>query len=237
MAQQGDKITDRDLAAGMLKRIISNRALLTITLSGSSKTYNSAILEINPEQGYLLLDELNPKDGHDQLLEIKKLQAKAMIKGTEISFTTVLEKTKIESGISLYYVRFPDAVWHFQKRQDFRVTMEPGIHIPVHLTLESGEKLQAELIDISATGVRFFMETYMEVDVGTILTSCQINLPDNTKVSSKFEIRFKKYNKKDNKLIIGGRFLDLPRSDQKLLTRKIAGIQRDMIKRLPKDQL
>lgn len=237
MEQQGDKITDRDLAAGMLKRIVSHRALLTITIPGSNKIYNSAILEINQEQGYLLLDELNPKDGHDQLLETRKLHARAMVKGVDISFNTVLEKANIESGISIYQVRFPDAVWHYQKRQDFRITLEPGVHIPVYLSLESGKIIQAELIDISKTGIRFFMKTYMELEVGTILANCQINLPDKTNISSKFEIRFKKYDKDDNKLIIGGRFLDLPRSEQKLLARKVAGMQRDMIKRLPREQL
>jgi c-di-GMP-binding flagellar brake protein YcgR len=237
MEQQGDKITDRDLAAGMLKRILSHRALLTITMPGSNKIYNSAILEINQEQGTLLLDELNPKGGHDQLLETKKLHARAMVKGTDISFNTILEEANIEDGISIYQVRFPDVVWHYQKRQDFRITLEPGIHIPVHLGLESGKRIQGELIDISKTGIRFYMKTYMELEVGAILPNCQINLPDKTKIISKFEIRFKEYDKDDNKLIIGGRFIDLPRPEQKLLARKVAIMQRDMIKRLPREQL
>ena len=237
MEQLGDKITDSDLAADMLKRIVSHRALLTITIPGSNKIYNSAILEINQEQSSLLLDELNPKDGHEQLLKTKKLHAKAMVKGAEISFSTVLQNANIESGISIYQVRFPTAVWHYQRRRDFRVKMERGVHIPVLISMESGKKIQAELVDISKTGIRLFINTYMEVDVGTILTNCLITLPDKSRISSKFEIRFTQYDKKDNRLIIGGKFLDLPRSEQKLLSRTIAGMQRDMIKRLPKEQL
>ena len=237
MAQQGDKITDRTLAAAILKRIIDCRALLTVTLPGMSAVYNSAILEINSEQGYLLLDELNPKEGHDKLLELKKLSAMASVKGVEIRFTTTLEKVSLESGISLYQVRFPDIVWYYQKRQNFRITIELGLHIPVQFKLKSGDLIHARLIDISETGIRACTEAYIELEIGAEIPGCEITLPDGTNISSKFELRFKKFNKKDNTLTIGGRFTDFPKASQRELSRKVSAMQRDMMKRLPKGQL
>ena len=235
MEQQGDKITDRTLAASILKRIIDRRALLTVNLPGIPVAYNSAILEINPEQGYLLLDELNPKEGHDKLLELKKFGARAMVEGVEIRFITILEKVSIESGVSLYQVRFPDAVWNNQRRQNFRVTIERGLHIPIQFKLESGDLISAMLMDISETGVRVCTEQYIELEVGAEIPGCEITLPDGTNINSKFEIRFKNYNKKDNKLTIGGRFSDLPKASQRELSRKVSAMQRDMMKRLPRD--
>ena len=237
MAQQGDKITDRTLAAGILKRIIDRRALLTVTLPGISTVYNSSILEINSEQGYLLLDELNPKEGHEKLLELKKLSAMASVKGVEMRFTTTLEKVGKESGISLYRVGFPDIVWHHQKRQNFRITIEPGLHIPIKFKLKNGQLVRARLIDISETGIRALMETPVELEIGAEIPICEVALPDGTNISSKFELRFNKFNKKDNTLIIGGRFINLPRANQRELSRKVSAMQRDMMKRLPKDQL
>ena len=131
--EKGDKVSDAKLAAGILKRILDHRALLTITIPDNRGKFNSAILDIDADNGFLILDELNPKQGHQKFISAKRLNARALVKGVEIRFSATPQEVHNESGIASYQVSFPGEVWQMQRRQSFRVTVGLSKQLPVHL--------------------------------------------------------------------------------------------------------
>lgn len=233
---QGERITDDRFIADLLRRIMENRALLTITLPGVAGTYHSAILRLDPEQGYLLLDELHPPYGHSKLIETGKLNARATVKGVEIRFPAALQEVGTESGISLYRTNIPDEVFYRQRRAHFRVNVSAAAPMEVSLELPGGGSLSGRIVDISEGGIGVELPVDVPLNQGERL-QCRMTLPKNTQFGCKLEVRHLGPARSGDKTHMGALFLDLPNHRRKVLARVIADIQRAMIRTLPRDEV
>jgi c-di-GMP-binding flagellar brake protein YcgR len=234
---EGEIIKDPAHVAQILRKIQDSHSLLTITVPGKNEPYQSAILEINPKKQYVVLDELTPARGHKRLLEIGELVARTKLKGIDVRFSTSLESYNVKDGIAAYRLKFPDEIVHMQKRQSFRISLGLGTNIPLLLKREDGTRLMGRVINISETGVGASIESDTVLELAEILPWCEIALSDDEVISSKLEIRFLKLDRESGVQKIGGRFLDMSGMQKRLLARKITDLQRDMMKRLPKDNL
>lgn len=235
--ERGDKITDVTLATGLLKRIQETRALLTITIPDARGIYNSAILDINPGQHYLILDELNPKQGHHQFLEHKKINVRATVKGVEARFTTLLEKVDEENGIFSYRVGFPQVIWNLQRRQSFRVAIGPGKHLPARMEMKDGTTISGAIRDISEAGIGLLFKRDTPGKKGDLLPNCEFTLADGERISCQIQICYTATQGSDNTIYVGARFYNLDKKQKRALSRQVARLQRELIQTLPRDQL
>lgn len=226
---QTEKINNPARITAILKNILEARTLLRVTLPGSSIEYHSTMLEVNRENNFILLDELNPKEGHERLLKAKKLAVLTHLKGVDVSFANHLQQAFVENDIAIYKIQLPKLLYYRQLRAHFRIPV--GItEIPVNLILDSEITLAGDVHDISSGGLCIQFATKLPANLkrGILIESCMIDLPDGNKLESKFEVRF--CGKEDDKgrTLVGGQFVKLDRQQQRTLERYIAGLDREI---------
>ena len=228
---QGDIIRDPQIITSLLRRIVEQRALLRVTVPGGRASYNSAILRMDPEQDLLILDELNPRRGHERLLKVGRLQASAQVQGIETRFSGGLEEVGDASGIAFYRLRFPKEVLYLQRRASFRVRI--AMATPLAAVLErDGDALRGRVIDLSEGGIGVEFSQHVIVHPGEIV-ACRMRLPDGQQMGCKLEIRHVMAFQEQSKVRIGGRFVELDPQRRRMLARLTANLQRALIRKQP----
>ncbi len=230
---QGDTIRDPQIIASLLRRIADQRALLRVTLPGFRSSYNSAILRMDPEQDFLILDELNPRQGHERLLEVRSLNASATVQGVETRFSGDLEEIGDSSGIAYYRLPFPKEVLYVQRRISFRVKV--SMTAPIAAIFERGEgpSLRGRILDLSEGGIGVEFSQFVTLRPGEIVP-CHMRLPDGRQVGCKLEVRHCSASQDQARVRIGGRFVELQPQRRKALSRLVADLQRQLIRKQPR---
>ncbi len=224
-----EKINNPTRIAAILKNILEARTLLRVTLPGSPTEYNSTLLDINRKNDFILLDELNPKAGHKQLLQAKKLAMLTRLNNVDVSFAGHLQQTLVQDDIAIYKVQLPKLLYYRQLRAHFRIPI--GItEIPVNITLDSEIELKGELHDISAGGIciRFAIKLPANLKRGILINSCVVDLPEGNQLKSKLEVRFRGSEDDKGRALIGGQFVKLDQAQQRMLERYIASLDREI---------
>jgi len=231
---QTDKITNTARIATILNNLKARRALLRVTMPGSGKQYNSAVLEIDNNAGIMVLDELNPREGHDKLLAAKGFDIHAQLKGVDVNFRCTLADHGTDAGIAYYRVPIPKLVYYRQLRAYYRV--EVGLaHLPVSLHLDNEQTVEGELFDISAGGVCIRLRGGLPpfFKRGFQVPQCDIQLGESDTLSCKLELCY--VSKPDNRgrIHVGARFIDMERAQERAVERYVAAIDRQLRRKIP----
>lgn len=232
---QGEIIYNENFVTDLLRRIMENRALLTVTIPGERGTYNSAILQVAPSEGYLVLDELKPIGGHHKLVEARALNARTTVRGVEIRFSSTLQEAGTEDGIALYRMSYPEEVSYLQRRAHFRVTVALNSALAVELQPPEGQSMACRIVDISEGGLGIQLPSPNDLNPGKVIP-CEIRLPPDVRLRCELEIRHSRPAGGGEGVQVGCRFVDLPSHQRKQIARLITDIQREMIRTLPRDQ-
>ncbi len=230
---QGDPIRDPQIIASLLRRIADQRVLLRVTVPGFRSSYNSAILRIDPQQDFLILDELNPRQGHERLIEVRRLNASAAVQGVETRFSADLAEIGDSAGIAYYRLPFPKQVLYVQRRTSFRVKV--SMTAPIAAIFEHGEgpSLRGRILDLSEGGIGVEFSQFVTLRPGEIVP-CQMRLPDGRQVGCKLEVRHCSATQDPARVRIGGRFVELQPQRRKALSRLVADLQRELIRKQPR---
>lgn len=231
-----DRIALAPFILGLLKRIQNQRAMLTITLPGSDKNYNSAILEINEKEAYLVIDELSPESGHPLLLDVKELRARTRVEGARISFSTTLIDAGRESGIAYYNLALPTEIDYLQQRASYRVKTGVAQPVPVTLIHEEDQAIKGEMQDLSIGGlsIRVAHKQLPATLKTTDTLPCCFRLTQNEEVTCTLEIRSIRSKDNNTPVRLGCRFINLAVPQQKIIQRYIIALEREQIKKMPK---
>ncbi len=232
----GETITNPVESARLLDKIRARHSLIQISMPGVPEVFFSAILSINPEHEYILLDEINSKSGHELLLIHKKMNVVTKINGIEIRFSANLLNTSNQDGTAIYKVEYPESVLYLQKRQNFRINIGLGINIPIKLKREDGIPVYGHMINLSETGAGIELDTPCPVHIAEILPHCELRISEDNIIKCQLEIRYINENNSNHIQRIGGQFLGLSGAQQRELAKLVVELQRDLMKRLPKDE-
>lgn len=231
-----EKITDPGRVVGLLTRIVENRGLLTVSLRGANEPYNSALLELHPDRGYMVLDELNPKKGHQQLLTAREMNVHTRLKGVEISFAARVESVGDNAGIAFYRVALPTTLNYLQRRAYYRARVSVAKRVPVRITRDDGTEIDGELRDISlgGIGIRCSPTRAQSLADGEHIPHCAISLPASEKIACKVDVCFVNRSLRDGYWAIGARFVELSPAQQKRVAEFVATLDRELMKKLQK---
>lgn len=230
---QGDVIRDPQLIAGLLRRVAEQRALLRVTVPGFQGSYNSAILAVGDALDFLILDELNPRRGHERLVEARRLNVSAQVQGVETRFSSELSEVGQESGIAFYRLPFPAEILHLQRRSSFRVPVGMATPITVVFTRPDASVLRGRILDLSEGGMAVEFKQRVGLRPGEVLP-CQLRLPDGQQLRCKLEVRHAAAPEDQNSVRVGGRFIELQPQQRKALMRVVADLQRALIRKQPR---
>lgn len=231
-----EKITDPVRIAALLERLCANHCLLTVLPDESGEAYNSALIEIRAEQGYFVLDELNPKAGHERLLATRRLKAQARLNGVELSFAAYVESAGSRNGLGFYRVTFPASLNYFQRRRHYRAKVGLGRHVPVTLILPNGEPMTGRLRDISVGGIGVsFPPAFPDgLAYDDRAVEGSIVLPSGEEIFCRLKICFVNHSLQGDTRVVGARFVELGAAQQKTVAEFVAALDRELMKKLPR---
>jgi c-di-GMP-binding flagellar brake protein YcgR len=221
-----ERITSRAQIARTLQRLKDGQCLLRVTIPGVAGAFNSAVLRVFEQRALLILDELNPRAGHEALLEAGRFNASCRLHGVEYRFASVLQRVEEQRGIAFYLVPLPQVLLHIQRRNHYRVPVEQDAGIGLSLPFLDAQQAQPSLCDLSATGLGMQFITPSPPGRGDILPDCALQLPDNAVIRAGVEVRFVHSRDGSGTTRVGGQFLDLDRKAGEQLAALIKQLER-----------
>lgn len=230
-----ENITNPFESARLFEMVRTKHSLLQVSIPGVPEIFFSAILSVNPGEKFILLDELNSKQGHELLLIHKKLNVTTKINGIELRFSANLMMSYDKNDIAIYKLEYPESVIYQQKRESYRINIGLGINIPVKLKREDGIPVYGNMINLSETGAGIALDSPCSVQMSEILPYCELRITEEQIIKCQLEIRYIKENNKDKLQHIGGQFIGISNTQQRELSKLVINLQRDLMKRLPKD--
>ncbi len=227
--QQYEEVTSATRITAILRPLQQQHSIVSIAIPSAKYLYNSTLLEVNPEQAYLLLDELHPREGHSQLSTSSKIGLSARREGIEIKMILEISEIGVDNGVAFYKVPFPTIIRYRQRRRTFRVPVSAAQSIHVELADERGNAFYGELQDISAEGmcVRFPPKTAIPEGEKAQILTCTITLPDKKRVQGHFTLRRITQHEPSRNIQVGGRFEQLDKVQARAIERFVLEIQRE----------
>jgi c-di-GMP-binding flagellar brake protein YcgR len=231
-------ITHPDEIASVLIRLCEARTLLSARVKQEDGSFLTSVIRVDTRARRLLLDELNPRTGHDALLRQRSLRAFARLGGVNVAFGATLAGVTFESGVALYEVAFPETLHYEQQRGAYRVAIGSLRGVALRLRDEGGLALEGEVRDLSVSGAgaRVQVPPGIEVPGGHRFRDCSLRLAGAQSIECGFEARYVVPLPGSRFSHVGGRFLDLSRRDQHALAQFVAHLEREHLKLRPAAQ-
>lgn len=181
-----ETITAASYIATLLQRLVTDRLLLTVSVAtDNAPSFTSTVLQVHPNEGILLLDELFPQHPAAQLVPGDPISINATFDGAGLSFTTTVESLREEAGLRLWQLTLPTAVEYQQARNEHRVEVA-SLVIPVRLFVGEGVVLKGQLHDLCPQGVGLRLEKIAGVKRGKAYR-CSIDHSDEESVEIEIE--------------------------------------------------
>lgn len=227
-----EKVTHLPQIVGLLRRLRDQRVLLSVRVPGHDETFNSLLLQVDPDKNIVLLDELNPKAGHELVKESKQIRVKCQCQGIELGFLCSVEVGKDKSGISIYRAALPDSITYMQRRGSYRVRVGMSMSVPIVLPSETSQTdIEGHLFDLSIGGLGANLPMEPPLKHGQIIETCTISLPKNESIQVELEIRFVRLDEQHRTQRIGAAFLHLDTQQKNRIRRFVTHLEREMLRR------
>ena len=221
-----DAIDDRHL---LLKTVCTEHYLLDLRFAHGPEAYQTAILELVPEAGYLVLDALLPAAGDKFTGNLPTINVRTRVHGIDLKFHSVITQRGVVDGTPFYKVPYPEAIDYRQRRREHRVTvpLDKGIEVRFHSA--DGAIVIGEVRDLSPNGFSAQLPSgdpsiFEAEDLR--VCACEIDLPRYGTMTAAIEIChvFPRHGRAAPRL--GVRFLDLDPRMERRIERCVAALDR-----------
>ncbi len=218
----------------LIEKIHASHSLLTVTINNEQAGYGSTILEINGEENYLVLDELNPLDGHEKIAIGSIIKVNTQHAGALVRFKVNIEAIGGDEDAAYYKAPLPERIEYHQRRNWFRVSIGINETVPVSLRTEDDVVISAELRDISVGGMALRINdcSHVKLREGDFIPSCVIKVSEQKQIMAALNICRVQNIKESGMLRIGVQFVKMNNTDIRELEHFVAEMQREMIKKL-----
>lgn len=208
-----------------------NRSFVEVGIEGDSEIYQSMVLDINPEERTLLVDELFPRGflglpGQQVNLSIRQSN------GRILTFSSVIKEQRLYKGSPQYILEMPKDLGSDQRRSSYRLPLVSGI---IDSRFNGPDQLpyHGRLCNVSSTGVAIEVAgesansfhyndplNHVEFNFAGMNIDCQMAVRNVSEKPASYGER----------LLIGAEFVDLSMLEKKQLEKSIMRIQRDRLK-------
>jgi c-di-GMP-binding flagellar brake protein YcgR len=215
-----ETVDPREARHQLLKKIFEAHCLLDIRFATDQDAYQSAIIELVPEAGYLVIDTLTPTVGNTLAALLPAIRLRTRLHGMEIKFASAIVQHGSQAGLPYYKVRYPHEIEYPQRRRSSRVTVPFDRGVPVRFQTRNNSWVRGEVRDLSLHGfcARLLSGdvTHIEQDFGQP-TPCEIDLPGHGTLRAVVEVRHILPSRARSAPRVGARFLTLdPASERQL---------------------
>lgn len=219
-------IDDRQL---LLKKVCAEHYLLDLRFAHGPEAYQTAILELVPEAGYLVLDAMLPTDGDAYTADQPTIKVRTRINGIDLKFQSIISQRGVLDGTPFYKVPYPETIDYRQRRQEYRVTVPLDIGVNVRVHARDGTIVVGEVRDLSPNGFSAPIpigDPSIFEDEDLRVGACEIDLPRYGALTAAIDIChvFPRRGRAVPRL--GVRFLDLDPRSERRIERCVAGLDR-----------
>ncbi len=210
-----------------LRPLLDNNIPLTLRFHERSQRYQSYLVEMNRETGWIALDELIPNDGERLLLHGEAVHVEGFYEGARIFWTSQQDVHLGEiDGARCYWIPTPAELTYHQRRNAYRAQLKE-----LAVTAQLGgaavrNALEGRLLDISATGCKLSIKGNQgNLQTGQVY-ELAAKLPIGT-IQTEVELRHLVVDEKLDMTMCGLRFHRLSGLTQRQIERLVYQLQRD----------
>jgi len=226
-------IKDPQKIIKLLQQIIESPPLCSVTVRNLNKTFFTSILEIQPENQLIIIDELTPASGNNLLNQHGELKLFTFINGLHLTFR-LNGVTREQSGNQIVYkALLPETIYYPQRRSSPRIKADLTAIDFQGTSRDSGLLIKGIVSDLSRTGLCITLaKSGNDILYGDKLTNCLMLLPDGSTFSFDLSVRsIRKHGRSDLQKQIGGHFNGLSPQNQHKLDRTICALERQQIRK------
>ena len=224
-----EKLTEAARIRSVLNGLRSQRSLLSARTPQGKGYYNTALLKLDLQGGFLFLDELSPREGHETLATGDEVHIYGVFNGIPAHFACVIEHIGEKDGIAFYRAPLPDTMDYQQRRAHFRAYVGMGMEASLRLRLQDGTQVKGRLQDISLGGFGALLPSRSPVQAMDDITIETLQLPDRNPITGSAQVRHT--HPTEGHLHLGVLFTKLdPRAERELL-RAILELEREQIRK------
>lgn len=221
-------VTSPAYMASILKRLHSERILVSVRVGKGSSVYNSIILAVDPSHEQFTLDELNPREGHAKLHGGSPVHIDARLKGIRVMFSSEIALIEEAGNIAMYHLPLPASMIYRQRRRHHRAHIDQKQHMQISLPLPLKHFIRGELVDISASGVcsRIKYSDSPCLEQEQAILAATIDLPDQNHITCDLEVRSIRHFPDQGYSLVGSEFIGISPSTQSHVARLVAMLDR-----------
>ncbi|WP_339485894.1 flagellar brake protein [Pseudomonas sp. EL_65y_Pfl2_R95] len=213
-----------------LRQLEQNHDPLVISFDERNQRFQSFLIEVDPEKGRLIFDELVPNDGERFLKNAEPFSIESSRDGVRVAWKC-LDSAQISehNGLRCYFCAFPTEVLYHQRRSAFRAPLKLSELVAITLKGEKLAKpLSGEMLDISATGckIRLAGDASHSLKPGMVYEELIAQLPFGA-MTAPIELRHLHYNDKLDITTLGVRFYRMSGLVQRQVERFVYQLQRE----------
>lgn len=210
-----------------------NRDFLEVRVDGDEVLYQSMILELDPQERTILIDELFPT-GFVGLAGQKVRIAIRQPGGRKMKFDSAILEQHSYDDAPIYVLAMPKDIETDQRRSAYRLPIGNHTAIDSHFIGPDQQPYRGRLRNVSSTGIA--LEIMAEAENANLFNyndTLDHLMFDFAGINFDCDVAVRSVEVDDNdqaRVFIGAEFVDLPPIEQRVLERSIMRIQRDRIK-------
>ena len=228
--QSVDSDDPRHLA---LEEMFQSHRLLDFRFAHGTESYQTAIIELVPEHGYLVLDGLSPDSGNSRTLNEHEFSARTKLPFGEVSFTSSIVQRGGDDQSIYYKVPYPSEVKTPHRRREFRVKVPMTRALPFAFVSEDGVQLYGEVRDLSPNGFSARLAPGAldsPEDLQAQRGICELTLLDDQRINAVGEICHVAPGNHRVAPRIGVLFVDFDARTERALERCVARLDREQLR-------
>ncbi|MDT8404498.1 flagellar brake protein [Sulfuriflexus sp.] len=228
-----ERITQPEIITGYLSRLLRGHILLGISIPGSSRSYNSIIIDIDGDRQTMLLDALHPESGHEAVMKLREFAVTAHHDGIRLGFKGYIKELVNDAGKPAYLVGYPAALIYHQQRAAYRAAVSMGDQVGIKIRSADNKTVPGLITDISlgGLGLQFEQKHALPFSNGMLLPSCQFSTPGKPEFECALEVRNIRQDDNNRFVQVGTRFIKLDKQEERQIQRFVVQLEREMIKR------
>ena len=217
-----------------LYKIMRDHVFIYITLEDDTEIFQSVILEINPEEKAMIIDDLFPQKHRFVGLEGQRLNIAMQLNGVRHYFKSKII-SKIQSGYTTSYsIVIPEALSEVQRRKSFRLTLNASRQYAVRFLNAQIQSQLGKIRNISIDGAGFEVEGDLTPfwQPGGILEACDLIFDGEKVFETDLTIKSCQLIPADNKIMsyIGVEFDELTENQKNKLHKLMIKKQREQLR-------
>jgi len=212
-----------------LRPLLENRTSLQIRFTERNQRYQTFLVDINREKGWIAFDELIPNDGERLLMAGETFHIEGFYEGVRIAWSNdhPVHPGELDDA-RCYWAPLPTEILYHQRRNAYRAQLF-GQPAGAELNGKAIKTpLEGKLLDMSATGckVSFSGDVQSRLQTGQVYEQLTARLPFGD-ITTAVEVRHVVFDEKLCTTFCGMRFHRLAGLTQRQIERFVYQLQRE----------